>query len=102
MVVVVVDAADVAVDIVVVVDSAVDVVVAVDTADVAADVVVVVVDIVMQMMSGETKTSFVINEKQKFGDKQNQNNFPVGVNGFGSNFSINEVQIKSLIVTKHY
>ena len=62
MVVVVVVAAP-AVDIVVVVDSAVDVVLVVD---VAADVVVVVVDIVMQMMSGETKTSFVINEKQKF------------------------------------
>ena len=41
------------------------VVVVVDVADVAVDVVVVV-DIVMQMMSGETKTSFVINEKQKF------------------------------------
>ena len=38
------------------------VVVVVDAADVAVDVV----DIVMQMMSGETKTSFVINEKQKF------------------------------------
>ena len=73
------------------------VVVVVDAADVA---VVVVVDIVMQMMSGETKTSFVINEKQKFGDKQNQNNFLVGVIGFGSNFSINKVQMKSFIVAK--